>query len=147
MKKSFKEFHESKVVDDWLSLETIEKIWEDANDKVFGGQLSKPKFTLEDDLNYLTKRFKNTGEEINGSILGYCDKEGSKIILRFSKKIHTVRELLETVVHEMVHQAEAERTTYLKMHADPHGDDFFAWAPQVKNYHGVDLRTIIHTDD
>lgn len=145
MKKSFKQFHESKheVIDNWLSLESIEKIWEDANDKVFGGQLTKPKFSLEDDLNYLTRRFKTDGEEVDGHILGYCDRVGSRILLQFSKKIKDPEQLVETVVHEMVHQAEAERTSYLKMLADPHGDDFFAWEDACKKYHNVNLRTII----
>jgi hypothetical protein len=143
MKRSFKQFLENQAIDDWLSLETIEKIWDDANEKIFNGQLTKPKFTLEDDLNYITKRYKTDGEAVDGNILGFCDRVGSRIVLQFSKKIANARELLETVVHEMVHQAEAERTTYLKMHADPHGDDFFAWADQVKTYHGLNLRTII----
>ena len=143
MKRSFKQFLESQPIDNWLSLETIEKIWEDANEKIFGGHLTKPKFSLEDDLNYITKRYKTDGEEKDGHILGFCDRVGSRIVLQFSKKIANARELLETVVHEMVHQAEAERTTYLKMHADPHGDDFFAWADAVHAYHHLDLRQII----
>lgn len=139
--KSFKEFLKEQSIDNWLSLETIEQIWEDANDKVFQGQLDKPKFTLEDDLNYLFRRYPDNEEARKGTIVAFCDKEGSKIILRFcGKAIRNARDLMEIVVHEMVHQAEAERTTYLKMHADPHGEDFFAWAGAVSTYHGMKLK-------
>lgn len=145
MKKSFKQFHESnhEVIDNWLTIESIQKIWEDANNKVFGGQLTKPKFSLEDDLNYLSKRYKTDGEETNGYILGYCDKEGSNIILRFSRHISTIRELLEVVVHEMVHQAEAQSSTWLKMLKDPHGEKFLSWEGEVSKYHNLSLRQII----
>lgn len=147
MKRTFKQFLESQVIDDWLSLETIEKIWHDANEKVFDGQLTKPKFSLEDDLNYLARRYGPEAQEEakHGVMLGYCDKEGSRIILRFSKKIKDVKELLEVVVHEMVHQAEAERTTWLKMLKDPHGDDFLAWEERISKYHNLSLRQIIGT--
>lgn len=152
MKRTFKQFLESQadkqdVRDDWLSLEAIEQIWDDANDKVFGGQLdkSKTKFTLEDDLNYLARRHGPDAmeEAKNGVMLGYCDKVGSYITIRISKKIKDVKELLEVVVHEMVHQAEAQRTNYLKMLEDPHGEDFLAWADAVGSYHGLNLRQII----
>jgi hypothetical protein len=133
------------VIDDWLSLDTIKKIWHDANDKVFDDELTMPKLTLEDDLNYLARRFGPDAQEESkhGDMLGYCDKEGSRIILRFSKKIRNVNELLETVVHEMVHQAEAERIGWLKMLRDPHGEEFLAWEDRVKKYHNVSLRQII----
>lgn len=133
------------VRDDWLSLDTIKQIWNDANEKVFDGQLDMPKLSLEDDLNYLAKRYGPDAmeEAKNGDMLGYCDKEGSKIILRFSKKIKNARELLEVVVHEMVHQAEAMRLTWLKMLRDPHGEEFLAWEDRVKKYHNLSLRQII----
>lgn len=133
------------VRDDWLSIDTIKQIWNDANEKVFDSQLDMPKISLEDDLNYLAKRYGPDAmeEAKNGDMLGYCDKEGSKIILRFSKKIKNARELLEVVVHEMVHQAEAMRLTWLKMLRDPHGEEFLAWEDRVKKYHNLSLRQII----
>lgn len=142
--KSFKQFLEDKpheAKDDWLTLESIEQIWKDANHKVFEDQLSKPKFTLEEDLNYLNKRFPHNEEARSGNIVAYCDKEGSKYILRFCRPMfRDARDLMEVVVHEMVHQAEAERTSYLKMCDDPHGDGFFAWAPIVHTYHNMTLK-------
>jgi hypothetical protein len=139
--KSFKEFLHEQNNDKWLNVETIKEIWEDANDKVFQGQLDKPKFTLEDDLNYINKRYPHNEEARNGDIVAFCDKEGSKFILRFCKSvIKNPRDLMEVVVHEMVHQAEAERTTYLKMCEDPHGDNFFAWADAVATYHNMVLK-------
>lgn len=148
MKRTFKHFLESQPPkgeqkNDWLSLDTIEQIWNDANGKVFDGQLEKSntKFSLEDDLNYLNKRFPNNEEMRDGNIVAYCDKEGSKYILRFCRPLfRDARDLMEVVVHEMVHQAEAERTTYLQMCREPHGEDFFAWAPQVHTYHNMVLK-------
>ena len=143
MKRTFKQFLESNQRDDWLSLETIEQIWDDANAKVFDGQLekSKTKFTLEEDLDYINKRFPANEEARNGHIVAYCDKEGSKHILRFCRPMfRDARDLMEVVVHEMVHQAESERIGYLQMCRDPHGEDFFAWAPQVRTYHNMVLK-------
>ena len=145
MKLTFKTYLESQAIDDWLSIDSIEKIWHDANGKIFDSELKLPKFSLEDDLNYLAKRFGPDAHEESkhGDMLGYCDREGSRIILRFSKKIRTARELLEVVVHEMVHQAEAERTTWLKMLKDPHGEEFLSWEEKVSKYHNLSLRQII----
>ena len=149
MKRTFKQFLENQEPEkhearpDWLSKENIEHIWDEANEQVFGGQLNKSwtKISIEDDLEYLNRRFPHNEEKRDGKLVAYCDKEGSKYILRFcGPMLRDARDMMEVTVHEMVHQAEAERIGYLNMCKDPHGPGFFAWADSVHTYHNIVLK-------
>jgi len=149
MKRTFKQFLESQPEkfepkDDWLSLDSIKQIWADVNTKIFGN-LNEPEFTLEADLDYLVP-VENRPE--NAHIMGYCDNKGANgITLRFCERIKDVKELINVVVHEMVHQALAQRHGYDEMCDIDHGDQFMAFAKIVKRYHGVNLSQTLEYDN
>jgi hypothetical protein len=141
--KSFKEFL-SERQSYKVNLHDIKAVWEDANSKIFGS-LKAPEFTLEDDLDYLVPEKDRLP---NAHILGYTDQKGSDgIILRFCKRINHQRELIEVVVHEMVHQDLARRHGYAEMCEIGHGSDFMAYAKIVKKYHNIILSQTLGDDN
>lgn len=141
MKKTFKQFLTENYT---FTIFDIEKVWEDINAKLFDDKLKRPKFRLEDDLNYLVPE---EHRPENAYILGYCDQDNNKTILRFCTRIDDPEELIAVIAHEMVHQSLAEKHGYEKMVDIDHGPDFMAYAPLLKNYHNIVLSKTLGFDE
>jgi hypothetical protein len=106
------------------SIDDIKAIWHRINNGVYDDELEEPKFTLEDSLNHLAHPNDEMAKNPDAQILGYCDQVDGKIVLRFSKHINSKFELWQTVGHEMVHQAIAQRSGYDAMLKVGHGPKF-----------------------
>jgi hypothetical protein len=148
MKKSFKQFLSEKSTTEF-SIHDIEQVWEDINTKIFDGNLKRPKFRLEDDLNYLVPKEFHPGPDAH--ILGFCNQVNDKIVLQFSKEIYNaakpMREMIEVVAHEMVHQDLAQIHGYKEMCEIDHGPEFMAYAPRIKNYYNIILSKTLGFDE
>jgi len=118
------------------SVHDIEAIWHAINKGVYDGELEEPTFVIEDSLNH--KAFPSDTEYLEknpaAQILGFCDYEGGKIVLRFSKHINSKFDLWQTVGHEMVHEAIAERSGYEEMLKVGHGPKFKSYQNAYKDF-------------
>lgn len=116
------------------SVHDIEAIWNKINNGVYDSKLQEPKFTLEDGLNHLAHVNDQMAKDPDAHILGYCDHDGTRIKLRFSKMIDSKFELWQTVGHEMVHQAIAESTSYKDMLMVGHGMTFKGYQRKYNDF-------------
>jgi len=142
--KTFKQFLAERQSNYTVRLDDIKAVWQDINTKLFEDELNTPKFTLEDDLNYLAPEEKRPSE--HAYILGYTDHDSSGVVLRFCKRIENPREMIEVVAHEMVHQALAERYGYDEMLRVGHGPRFMRYGVLLKKYHNIVLSRTLGDD-
>jgi hypothetical protein len=121
----------------------IKNTWTDINNKIFG-LLKEPKITIEDDLTYIDPYLDEKYRDRQCTILACTDKDiNGNIVLRFSKKIETARMMIETVIHEMVHQDLARRFGYNTMCNIGHDSEFMAYAKLVNKYHNIELSEVL----
>lgn len=98
----------------------IENIYDSINRAVFAGALERPRIRLS-----------SSGEfwgEIEVGCQGHRHGPRHTLCMRFAREFPSMKTLINTVAHEMVHQWEWERNSNLT-----HGQAFYAWNDRLAN--------------
>jgi len=92
----------------------LESIYDSINRAVFAGALNRPKFKLSSDPSFW-------GEiEVGHKINRWGERQ--TICIRFAREFPSMKSMINTMAHEMVHQWEWERNDNFT-----HGQAFYAW--------------------
>ena len=131
-----------------FSSRAVSELWAMLNTTCFDGLLKKPFIVLQDDEemqvrvedfmeDYSIAHVDQKDRSIMGLVLWDYGKSRAAILI--NKAITNPRMLMLVLVHEMVHQALAEKHGYVQMCKIAHGPQFKAYKEQVERYKGLYL--------
>lgn len=98
----------------------LERIYDSINRAVFAGALERPPIRLSSSREYWG--------EIEVGCRGHRHGPRHTLCMRFAREFPSMKTMINTVAHEMVHQWEWERNNNLT-----HGQAFYAWNDRLSN--------------
>jgi hypothetical protein len=111
-----------------LKLATVQKLYDDVNDRVFAGQLTRPILRITRSAHYYGK-------------CTVVDSRGdAKVAIYLSGPMHSgadISVLRDTLAHEMIHQWQFEHGF---RYSDNHDETFTQWLQKVEEYLGTPLQ-------